>query len=75
MLTFGETPSPVTVPHEWVLADYNDVDGTRSLIREHGRELAAVLVEPMLGAGGCIPAGQEFLEHAAQPRPRRPARC
>ena len=62
VLTFGETPSPVTVPHEWVLADYDDVDGTRSLIREHGPELAAVLVEPMLGAGGCVPAGQEFLE-------------
>jgi glutamate-1-semialdehyde 2,1-aminomutase len=62
VLTFGETPSPVTVPHEWVLADYDDVDGTRSLVREHGHDLAAVLVEPMLGAGGCVPAGQEFLE-------------
>jgi glutamate-1-semialdehyde 2,1-aminomutase len=62
VLTFGQTPSPVTVPHEWVLADYDDVDGTRSLIREHGRDLAAVLVEPMLGSGGCVPAGQEFLE-------------
>jgi glutamate-1-semialdehyde 2,1-aminomutase len=62
VLTFGETPSPVTVPHEWVLADYDDVDGTRSLIREHGHDLAAVLVEPMLGAGGCVPASQEFLE-------------
>ncbi len=62
VLTFGEVPSPVTVPHEWVLADYDDVEGTRSLIREHDGELAAALVEPMLGAGGCIPAGQEFLE-------------
>ena len=62
VLTFGETPSPVTVPHEWVLADYDDVDGTRALIRAHGRDLAAVLVEPMLGAGGCVPASQKFLE-------------
>jgi glutamate-1-semialdehyde 2,1-aminomutase len=62
VLTFGEAPSPVTVPHEWVLADYDDVDGTRSLIREHGPDLAAVLVEPMLGAGGCVPASQEFLQ-------------
>jgi glutamate-1-semialdehyde 2,1-aminomutase len=62
VLTFGEAPSPVTVPHEWVLADFDDVDGTRSLIREHGPDLAAVLVEPMLGAGGCVPASQEFLE-------------
>ena len=62
VLTFGETPSPVTVPHQWVLADYDDVDGTQSLIREHGHDLAAVLVEPMLGAGGCVPASHKFLE-------------
>ena len=61
VLTFGQEPSPVTVPHEWVLADYDDVEGTRALIRAHARELAAVLVEPMLGAGGCIPASDEFL--------------
>jgi glutamate-1-semialdehyde 2,1-aminomutase len=62
VLTFGEKPSPVTVPHEWVLSDYDDVAGTRDLIRAQGWELAAVLVEPMLGAGGCVPASQKFLE-------------
>jgi glutamate-1-semialdehyde 2,1-aminomutase len=62
VITFGQEPSAVTVPHDWVLADYDDVAGTRSLIRAHAGELAAVLVEPMLGAGGCIPASQEFLE-------------
>jgi glutamate-1-semialdehyde 2,1-aminomutase len=62
VLTFGDGPSPVTVPHEWVLADYDDVEGARALIAEHGSELAAVLVEPMLGAGGCVPAGPEFLQ-------------
>src|SRR4051812_26354371 len=61
VLTFGDGPSPVTVPHEWLLADYDDVDATRELIEEHGSELAAVLVEPMLGAGGCVPAGDDFL--------------
>ncbi len=61
VLTFGHDPSPVTVPHEWVLADYDDVDGTRALLREHAPDLAAVLVEPMLGAGGCVPASEEFL--------------
>ena len=61
VLTFGQEPSPVTVPHEWVLADYDDVEGTRALIRAHAGEMAAVLVEPMLGAGGCIPASDEFL--------------
>ena len=65
VLTFGETPSPVTVPHEWVLADYDDVEGTRALIHQHGSDLAAVLVEPMLGAGGCVPAEPGVPRHAA----------
>jgi glutamate-1-semialdehyde 2,1-aminomutase len=62
VMTFGQTPTPVTVPHQWVLGDYDDVDGTRALMRDHASELAAVLVEPMLGAGGCVPASQQFLE-------------
>jgi glutamate-1-semialdehyde 2,1-aminomutase len=61
VLAFGSgEPSPVTVPHAWVLGDYDDVEGTRALIRAH--ELAAILVEPMLGSGGCIPASQAFLD-------------
>lgn len=61
VLTFGQEPSPVTVPHAWVLGDYDDIEGTRALIRSHASDLAAVLVEPMLGAGGCIPASDAFL--------------
>lgn len=60
VLAFGSgEPSPVTVPHAWVLGDYDDLEATRALIRE--RELAAILVEPVLGSGGCIPASDAFL--------------
>jgi glutamate-1-semialdehyde 2,1-aminomutase len=60
VLAFGSgEPSPVTVPHAWVLGDYDDVEATRALIREH--RLAAILLEPMLGSGGCIEASDEFL--------------
>ena len=55
---YGE-PSPVTVPHAFVMGDYNDVEGTRALIRE--RAFGAILVEPMLGSGGCVPGTSEFL--------------
>jgi glutamate-1-semialdehyde 2,1-aminomutase len=41
---------------------YNDVEDTRALIRGEAADLAAVIVEPMIGAGGCIPASQAFLE-------------
>ena len=36
-------PSPVTVPHEFVLGDYDAVEETRTLIREHA--FGAILVE------------------------------
>lgn len=61
VLSFSDQPSAVTVPHDFVLACYNDVEGTRALIREHAATLAAVLVEPMLGSGGCIPGRADFL--------------
>ena len=53
--------APWNAPYEFVVAPYNDLAATTALIDEHATELAAVLVEPMLGSGGCIPAAPEFL--------------
>jgi glutamate-1-semialdehyde 2,1-aminomutase len=61
VLSFGAGPSPTNVPHDFVLGDYNDVDGTRALIRGNAGALAAILVEPMLGSGGCVPGTSAFL--------------
>lgn len=62
VLTFPVTgESRVTVPIPVVLAEYNDTQGTVALIRRHAAELAAIIVEPMLGGGGCIPARSDFL--------------
>jgi glutamate-1-semialdehyde 2,1-aminomutase len=44
-----------------VKGTYNDVPGTRSALNAHGASLAAVVVEPMMGSAGCIPATAEFL--------------
>jgi glutamate-1-semialdehyde 2,1-aminomutase len=60
-LSFAYGPSAVNAPFECVMADYNDVDATRTLIAEHAAKLAVVILEPMLGGGGCIPATREFL--------------
>src|SRR5216683_2837920 len=38
-----------------------DIAGTRALVMPHRDNLAAILVEPMLGGSGCIPASREFL--------------
>jgi len=62
VLSFSNGASPVNVPHEFLLSTYNDLDRTLRLIEAHGKELAAILIEPMIGSGGCIPADVEFLE-------------
>lgn len=53
---------PINVPHRWIVGSYNDISGTEELIARNAADLAAILVEPMLGSGGCIPAEQGFLE-------------
>lgn len=45
--------------NEWVIGRYNDVEGAKELIEND--DIAAVLVEGMQGAGGCIPGTREFL--------------
>ncbi len=40
---------------------YNDVEGCRKILDRLGSELAAIIVEPVLGASGVIPARPEFL--------------
>ncbi len=66
VINFPNGGSVLNVPYDFVLADYNDVEGTAGLIRQLGDELAAVLVEPILGAGGNIPASYAFLKMLRQ---------
>jgi glutamate-1-semialdehyde 2,1-aminomutase len=60
-MIYGAVDPPLSVPFPVVKATFNDVPGTRALLRETGAQLAAVLVEPMMGGGGCIPATPQFL--------------
>jgi glutamate-1-semialdehyde 2,1-aminomutase len=60
-LYFSHGASPVNAPFDCVMGQYNDVDKTRALIAQHADDLAAVILEPMLGGGGCIAATPEFL--------------
>jgi glutamate-1-semialdehyde 2,1-aminomutase len=62
VLFFANGVAPWNAPYDFVVAPYNDLTATTALIDEHGSDLAAVLVEPMLGSGGCIPAAPSFLD-------------
>ncbi|MBH51984.1 MAG: aspartate aminotransferase family protein [Chloroflexi bacterium] len=45
-----------------VVLPYNDLQLTESILLEHSKELAAIIVEPILGTSGMIPADFEFLK-------------
>ena len=62
VLYFVNGGIPVNVPHRWVVGSYNDPDSAAALIDSNAADLAAILVEPMQGSGGCIPAERKFLQ-------------
>ena len=62
VLGFGAKPLPTTVPFDFLVLPYNDEQTAREQIARHGPEIAAVLLEPMQGASGCIPGRLEFLQ-------------
>lgn len=62
VLYFAHGPSPINVPFPYVIARYNDLETTLERMKPHVNDLAAILVEPMMGAGGCIPGHPSFLQ-------------
>jgi glutamate-1-semialdehyde 2,1-aminomutase len=61
VLGFGDQPLPTTVPFDFLVLPYNDAETARARIAAQASEIAAVLVEPMQGAAGCIPGQADFL--------------
>ncbi|EXJ66731.1 uncharacterized protein A1O5_09926 [Cladophialophora psammophila CBS 110553] len=60
----GSLKHTMNPPYEFVIAPYNDIAGTDSLVKAiPPNSLAAILVEPMQVSGGCIPGTVDFLRH------------
>ena len=62
LLYFASGAAPWNAPYHFVVAPYNDAQRTLQMIAEHATDLAAVVMEPMLGSGGCVPAEPEFAQ-------------
>ncbi len=61
VLAYPAEGNPLNIPLDVTLADFNDVEGTEMIIREASNDLAAIIVEPILGAAGNIPGTREFI--------------
>ncbi len=53
---------PPSVLDEVVVLPFNDLERTRSILAEHGRSLAAILVDAMPSRPGLIPLKREYVE-------------
>jgi glutamate-1-semialdehyde 2,1-aminomutase len=65
LLTAGVPSSPgvpEAVVQDTLVARYNDLDSVIKLFQEWGREIAAVIVEPVAGNMGLVPPELEFLQ-------------
>ena len=53
---------PQSVLGDTVICPYNESELAKRLIDQHAHELAAIVVEPVLGSMGMVPATTEFLQ-------------
>ncbi len=58
----GTRGVPANTSDNVLVTPLNDIDAVERLMRERGQEVAAVIVEPVLGSAGMLPADQAFLE-------------
>lgn len=65
VLTEG-IPGSAGVPEESIkntlIAEYNDIESVKNVFKSHGKDIAAVIIEPVAGNMGVIPASKSFLE-------------
>lgn len=54
LLYYGGGGSVINAPYETVLLPYNDIAGSVRQITDHAADLAAVIIEPVMGSAGCI---------------------
>ncbi len=60
---FSESESSGVVNEEQIVSiPYNDLQKSLKILKKYSKNLAGVIIEPVLGGGGCIPAEKEYLK-------------
>ncbi len=63
-------PGSLGVPQDSIkntlIADYNDIESIKSIFNACGTDIAAVIIEPVAGNMGVIPAKKEFLKELSK---------
>jgi glutamate-1-semialdehyde 2,1-aminomutase len=63
-------PGSAGVPEESIkntlIANYNDIENIREIFKKYGNDIAGVIIEPVAGNMGVIPAEEEFLEELSK---------
>ncbi|QLH04492.1 aspartate aminotransferase family protein [Nitrosopumilus oxyclinae] len=60
---FTESESSGVVNEEKIVSiPYNDLENSLKILKKYSKDLAGVIIEPVLGGGGCIPATQDYLK-------------
>jgi glutamate-1-semialdehyde 2,1-aminomutase len=64
LATFGEPDSggvPEAIANTTIVLPFNDLGAARELLQKRGSEIAAVIIEPIVGNMGCVPPEPGFL--------------
>ena len=65
VLTHGIPDSPgvpESIAKNTITAVYNDIEGLKTIFKLWGESIAAVIIEPVAGNMGVVPAAQEFID-------------
>ena len=59
---FHKSESSGLVDEKYIISlPYNDLENSIKILKAKSNDLAAVIIEPLLGGGGCIPATKDYL--------------
>ena len=60
---FSESESSGILNEEKIISiPYNNLEKSLKILQKYSKDLAGVIIEPVLGGGGCIPAKEEYLK-------------